>query len=170
MAAEEQSEPGTEKKSGSTKKIVIWLVVVMISIGGGFATPLLIAKLNAPVDESAQAESEVPDPNEEVEFIDFDEIVAVLGKSKFSKYLKINISLQVAQSQRVEVEKKIAARTAVLKNRIIAHVAEISSEDIEGTFGHNQLRRELHGFFNEILFDDGIERVQDVLFRELQVN
>jgi flagellar basal body-associated protein FliL len=170
MAAEEQTEPGTEKKSGSMKKIVIWLVVVTVSIGGGFATPLLIAKLNSPVDQSALSESEVPDPEDEVEFIDFDEIVAVLGKSKFSKYLKINLSLQVAKSQRLDIEKKIEARTAVIKNRIIAHVAEISSEDIEGKFGHNQLRRELHGFFNEILFDDGIERVQDVLFRELQVN
>lgn len=169
MANEEQVDSDSEKKSGGMMKMLVWFVVVVISIGGGFATPLLVANLNAPADPDAKPEVVEVDPNEEVEFIDFDEVVAVLGGSRFSKYLKINMSLQVAKSQRLEVEQLISAREAVLKNRIIAHIAEISPDDLAGRFGHNRLRREMHSYFNEILFDDGIERVQDVLFRELQV-
>ncbi len=169
MASAEQTDSEPDKKSGSMMKIVIWLVVVMLSIGGGFATPLLIAQLNKPADQNQKPETAAPDPTEEVEFIDFDEVVAVLGNSRFSRYLKMNFSLQVAQSQKLDVEQKIEKRKALLTNRIISHVAEISAEDLEGKFGHNRLRREMHGFFNEILFDDGIERIQDVLFRELQV-
>ena len=169
MASAEQTDSEPDKKSGSMMKIIIWLVVVMLSIGGGFATPVLIAQLSKPADQKQEPIAAAPDPSEEVEFIDFDEVVAVLGNSRFSRYLKMNFSLQVAQSQKFEVEEKIEKRKALLTNRIIAHVAEISAEDLEGKFGHNRLRREMHSFFNEILFDDGIERIQDVLFRELQV-
>ncbi len=169
MASEQQTDSEPEKKSGSMMKMIIWLVVIVASIGGGFATPLVVAQFTAASEKQDESKMDVPDPTEEVEFIEFDEVVAVLGNSRFSRYLKMNFSLQVAKSQRLEIEEKIKAREAVLKNRIISHVAEISAEDLEGQFGHNRLRREMHDYFNEILFDDGIERIQDVLFRELQV-
>jgi flagellar basal body-associated protein FliL len=170
MATEPPAEGEAKKPKGSMGKLIIWFVVVTASIGGGFSTPLLIASFNtADKSEGDSHEAAAVDPHEEVEFIDFDEVVAVLGKSRFSRYLRLVMSLQVAKSQRLEVEAKITAKTAVLRNRIIAHVAEITEEDLAGQHGQNQLRRQIHRFFNEILFDDGIERVQDVLFREFQV-
>ena len=165
--ADEKPDNENGKKSGSVMGMIIWLVVVVASIGAGFAAPLVVARMMKPADPKAQVEQ--PDPNEEVEFIDFDEVIAVLGDSRMSRYLKLNFSLQVAQSQKLEVEKKIEARKAVLKNRIISHIAGISEKDINGEFGQNRLRRALRDYFNEILFDDGIERIQDVLFQELQV-
>ncbi|HMP80344.1 MAG TPA: flagellar basal body-associated FliL family protein [Pirellulaceae bacterium] len=169
MADEEKVEAVAEKKSGSLGKIAVWLVVIVVSIGSGFATPLVVAKLTAPPSPPEMKSETKPTTTEDVEFIDFDEVVAVLGKSKFSRYLKLNFSLQVPKSQRAFVEKKISQRTAVLRNRIIAHLAETTEEDLAGQHGHNQLRRQIHRFFNEVLFDDGIERIQDVLFREFQV-
>lgn len=169
MASEVPTDSEPAKKSGSMMKMIIWLVVVVASIGGGFATPLVVAQFSAAADKADQPEMNKPDPTEEVEFIEFDEVVAVLGNSRFSRYLKMNFSLQVAKSQRLEIEEKIKAREVVLRNRIISHIAEISAEDLEGQFGQNRLRRQMHDYFNEILFDDGIERIQDVLFRELQV-
>lgn len=170
MATEPPTDGEPKKPKGSMGKLIIWFVVVTFSIASGFSTPLMIAKFSASDAEQKQPDESEIDPNEEVEFIDFDEVVAVLGKSKFSRYLRMVMSLQVAKSQRLKVEEKIKAKTAVLRNRIIAHVAEITEEDLAGQHGHNQLRRQFHRFFNEILFDDGIERVQDVLFREFQVN
>lgn len=168
MAAEAQEEDKSSK-SKSVGKLVLWFVVVVTSIGGGFATPLLVAQFSG--SQSREDETAKPwvESKEEAEFIDFDEVVAVLGKTKFTRFLRIAISLQVPKSQKIEIEKKIIAKSAVLRNRIIAHVAEVTEQDLEGQHGHNQLRRDIHRYFNEILFDDGIERVQDVLFRELQV-
>ncbi|HMO12952.1 MAG TPA: flagellar basal body-associated FliL family protein [Pirellulaceae bacterium] len=168
MATEPKSDAASGKKS-KIGSLVLWLVVVVMSIGGGFATPLLIAQLGSGPSKSGPATPVKFNPNEEVEFIDFPEIVAVLGKSNFSRYLKMNLSLQVPRSQKSTVEKRMLSRTAVLRNRIISHIAEITEEDLAGQHGHNQLRRQIHGFFNEILFDDGIERIQEVLFREFQV-
>ena len=169
MATEPPVEGEAKKPKGKLGKLILWFVVVTASIGGGFSTPLLVAKFSSDAKPEEMAEKQTDDPNEEVEYIEFDEVVAVIGKSKFSRYLRLVMSLQVAKSKRFEVEKKISAKTAVLRNRIIAHVAEITEEDLAGQHGHNQLRRQIHRFFNELLFDDGIERVQDVLFREFQV-
>lgn len=169
MATEPPVEGEAKKPKGKMGKLVVWFVVLTASIGGGFATPLLVAKFTSEAKVEKEVKEEKDDPNEEVEYIDFDEVVAVIGKSKFSRYLRLVMSLQVAKSKRKEVEDKIKAKTAVLRNRIIAHIAEITEEDLAGQHGHNQLRRQIHRFFNELLFDDGIERIQDVLFREFQV-
>jgi flagellar basal body-associated protein FliL len=213
MAADEKADSGAGSQKGSTSKLIMWLVVAVVAVGGGFATPMVVAKISGPADDSHAedaghakdsghakasghakkdahggghakpsghakkdshggghgAASTVSHSNEETAYIDFPELVAVLGKSKFSRYLKIDISLQVASKDQAEVEEKMTHRSAVLRNRIISHIAEITEEDLAGQHGYNQLRREIHGFFNELLFDDGIERIQDVLFREFQV-
>ena len=57
----------------------------------------------------------------------------------------------------------------VLKNWLIAHLREKKLEDVRGKLGHNTLRREIHDKFNEMLFTDGIERIQDVLFQDFKV-
>lgn len=134
-------------------------------------TPLVVAQLAKPSsansgEEEAMAE---PDPDEEVEFIPFDEVTINLDEARFSSHLLINFSLQVAKSQRAEIEAKIQAKSIVFKNWMQIHLAEKSREDLEGRFGRNRVRREMQDFFNQELFDDGIERIQDVLFEEFLV-
>jgi len=165
MAAEETQD--TKKKSGTMGGVLVWVVVLVFSVGGGFATPWLVQYLN---QASSQSAGQLDfDPNEPSEYIDFPEIVAVLGQTRLSRYLKIQMTLQIPKSQRQIIEKKVDAKTAVLRNRVIAFVADLSEEEIAGQQGQNRLRREFQAFFNQILFDDGIERVQDVFFREFQV-
>jgi flagellar basal body-associated protein FliL len=165
--AEEQTEPEPEKKSGGIMNLVIWLVVVVVAIGGGFATPMLVAKLNAPVEEVEEPEMPVPDLTEEVEYIEFDEVVAAFGGTRGGRFLKMNISLQVAKSQRMEIEAQVDARKAKIKDRIISHISEMTIEEFQGRFAQNALRRYLVRIFNETLFDDGLERIQDILFTDL---
>lgn len=165
MATEENQKP--EKQMGLMAKLLIWVVVILISTGGGFATPFLLAQF-ATSDPSDTQRLDF-DPNEPPEYIDFPEIVAVLGQSRLSRYLKIQLTLQVPKSQRAAIEKKIENRQAVLRNRVIAFVADVSEEDIAGQQGQNRLRREFQAFFNQALFEDGVERIQDIFFREFQV-
>ncbi len=54
-------------------------------------------------------------------------------------------------------------------NWLIGHLRDKQLEDVRGKFGQNMLGREIHGKFNELLFTDGIERIQDVLFRDFKV-
>ncbi len=166
MAANENAENSAKKKSGLVGKLIVWLTVLVFSIGGGWATPYLVAHLMVTPVETAKFEI---DPNEEAEYIDFPEVVAVLGGSKFNRYLKLQLTLQVPKSLRIEIDKRVALRIAVLRNQIIAHVSGIAEEELMGKQGHNRLRREIQAIFNQTLYEDGVERIQDVFFREFQV-
>lgn len=168
MSSEEQDEQPPEK-SGGMVKLLIWLVVAIVSIGGGFAAPIVIAQLDASAQDAPSRDTYVPDPEEELEYIDFDEVIVNLSEQQFSRFLKLNFSLEVPKSQRLDIEKKIEAKKAVLLDRINAHFAEVKTDDLKGKFGQNRIRRIMHDYFNEILFDDGIERITDILFRGLHV-
>ncbi len=169
MSADEQNSEQAGKSGGSLMKIVIWLVVAIISIGGGFAAPIVIAQLNQPGADNPTPEALAVDPEEESDYINFEEVIVNLSEQQFSRYLKLNFSLEVPKSQKLEIEKKINARKAVLLNRINSHFAEVKTDDLKGQFGQNRIRRVMHDYFNEILFDDGIERITDILFRGLHV-
>jgi flagellar basal body-associated protein FliL len=164
----EESEP--QESSGMMMKLLVWLVVATLAVGGGIATPFVISTFASSEDAAVEEESmPEPDPEEEVEFIDFDEVTVNLDEARFSRYLRINFSLQVAKSQRMEIEEKILAKTTIFKNWIQVQVAEKTTEDLRGKYGRNRLRREIHDYINKELFPDGIERIQDVLFREFHV-
>lgn len=163
-------ENAEEKKSSSVVKLIIWLFVAIASIGGGFATPMLIGQLTAEKEEDPNAVvQEEPEIEEESEYIDFDEVVVNLREQQFSRYLKMNFTMEVPKSKKLEIEEKLELKKAVLLNKINLHFAEITTEDLKGKFGQNRIRRSLHGFFNEVLFEDGQEYILDILFRELHV-
>ena len=149
--------------------ILVWIVVMILSIGGGAATPILIAGIGNKAEKPEVEKTAELNPDEEYEFIEFDEVTVNLDEARFSRYLRINFSLQVGVSQKAEVEKQIAAKKTICKNWLQVHVAEKTTEDLRGKFGRNRLRREIHDFFNEALFDDGLERIQDVLFSEFHI-
>ena len=169
MATEETDEFESPKSSGMMMKLLVWLVVITFAIGGGLATPFVVASLGSSDGKPDKAEMAEPDPEEEVEFIDFEEVTVNLDEARFSRYLRMNFSLQVAKSQREEIEKKVNAKTTIFKNWIQVQVAEKTTDDLRGKYGRNRLRREIHDYFNKVLFPDGIERIQDVLFREFHV-
>jgi len=166
----EESET-TEGEAESPKKggMLVWIVVMVISIVGGAATPIVIAGLSSKDSEPDKTEVVELDPEEEFEFIEFDEITVNLDEARFSRYLRINFSLQVGKSQMIEVQKQLDAKTTICKNWLQTHIAEKSTDDLRGRYGRNRLRREIHDYFNEVLFSDGIERIQDVLFSEFHV-
>lgn len=145
------------------------LVVVLCAVGSGIATPFVVAQLTAKTEDQPKEEIAEPDPEEEVDFIPFEEVTVNLDEARFSRYLRINFSLQVAKSQRAEIEEKITAKKVIFKNWIQIHLSEKGTEDLKGKFGRNRIRREMQDFFNKVLFDDGIERIQDVLFDEFHV-
>lgn len=170
MAEEEIEDGEGQPASGKKGGMIIWLAVIVLAVGGGIATPLVVAKLTPAEGDATEIEvPEEPDPEEEVEFIDFDEVTVNLDEARFSRYLRINFSLQVAKSKRMEIETMIDAKKTIMQNWLQTHVAEKSTDDLKGKFGRNRLRREMHDHFNKVLFKDGIERIQDVLFREFHV-
>lgn len=168
--AEEAQQPEDGASGGKKGGMLVMIIIILLAIGGGIMTPFVVAKIAMPAAKDGEDEKmKEPDPEEEVEFIPFEEVTVNLDVERFSRYLRMNFSLQVAKSQRAEIEAQIKAKSVIFKNWIQIHIAEKSTEDLKGTSGRNRVRRELQDFFNEVLFDDGIERIQDVLFDEFHV-
>ena len=148
--------------------MILTLVVSVCAIGAGLAMPLVVSQLAASATANEEVGLAEPDLEEEVEFIPFDEVTVNLDEARFSRFLSLTFSLQVAKSQRAEIEGMVEAKKLIFKNWIQIHLAEKNVEDLKG-FGRNQIRRELQDFFNKVLFDDGIERIQDILFDKFHV-
>ena len=170
---EEAQEEAPEKKPGLMGKLIVWGVIFVIGVGTGVATPMLIGsdKSSEPSDMDALGLElmDFPEPDEEVAFVPFDEMVVNLNDPRFSNYLTCSMSFQVAKSQELAITKLVEEKSVILKNWFIAHVRDKKPEEVRGKFGHNMLRREIHGKFNDLLFTDGIERIQDVLFNDFKV-
>lgn len=163
MAEQETDEP--QAKSGSMKNMMIWLVVVVFAISGGMATPLLVAQLTTEPSETKQeTKNAAPDPDEEVDFIALNEITVNLDEARFSRFLRMKLSLQVPKAEKAEIEELVKAKSVIFQNWIHVNMAEKSSEDLRGKHGRNRVSREMPDFLNQTLFDDGHERIRAVLF------
>ncbi len=152
-------------------KLIVWGLVFVMGAGTGVAVPLLLLPSDsnaagAAVDENRM---DIPEPDDKVGFVEFDEVVVNLNDSRYSRYLTCTFSFQVASSQQQAIEKLVEDQSVVLKNWLIAHLRDKKLEDVRGKLGQNLLRREIHDEFNEMLFTDGIERIQDVLFHDFKI-
>lgn len=155
-------------RSSSLMQILAFGLIGIIAVAAGAGAPLVVKQfMSGDTEESPTMAA--PDANEEIAFIPFDEVTVNLEEARFSRFLRINFQVQVALSQKAEIEARIEAKKAIFKNWLQIHLSEKSTEDLKGRFGRNQVRREMQDFFNEVLFDDGIERIQDVLFEEFHV-
>ena len=172
MADEKEAEE--EKKSGGMlPKIIIWGVVFVVGVGSGAVVPMMMmpsGETEAAIPEVPMApRMDIPDPDDTLAFIEFEEVVVNLNDVRYSRYVTCKFSLQIAKSQEAAIQKLVDDNEAVLTNWLIAHLRDKKLEDVRGKLGHNALRREIHDKFNEILFTDGIERIQDVLFQDFKV-
>lgn len=172
--AEPEAEEGTDKKKsgGMLSKLIIWGVVFILGVGTGVAAAMFV--LPSQEDDAANKvpmieKMEIPEPDDKPAFIEFDEVVVNLNDARYSRFVNCKFSIQIANSQKPAIELLLEDHKAVLTNWLIAHLRDKKLEDVRGKLGHNTLRREIHDKFNEVLFTDGIERVQDVLFQDFKV-
>ena len=173
MADENESGADANKKSGGMlSKLVIWGVVFVMGAGTGVAVPMFLMPSDGKQAGTTVVDAnrmDIPEPDDKLAFVEFDEVVVNLNDDRYSRYLTCTFSLQIAASQQEAIQKLVDDQNVVLKNWLIAHLRDKKLEDVRGKLGHNLLRREIHDKFNAMLFTDGIERIQDVLFQDFKV-
>ena len=172
MAEQESQEGSGDQKPAGKGGLIVTLIVAIAAIAGGISLPFAMEHLtvaSADAGDGDEQQLPEPEPEEEIDFIPFDEVTVNLNEARFSRFLRLNFSLQVAKSQKADIEKLVESKAAIFKNWMQVHLSEKSTEDLNGSFNRNRIRREMQDFFNKILFDDGIERVQEVLFDEFHV-
>lgn len=105
-------------------------------------------------------------PHDGPYFVPFGRIVANINEPLLAKYLSLEITVQTDAENEAEVKAAIELRKPILMTWLAAHIADKTPEDIRGKVGVNRLRREIQDNFNSLLFTDGRERLQDILFEE----
>ncbi len=173
--SEAESEEQKDKQSAGVlgSRVLVWGVIFVLGVGTGVSVPLFILpSQGGDVSQAGPADAgrmDIPEADDKSAFVDFDEVVVNLNDTRYSRYVTCTFSLQIANSQKEAIEKLVEEKNVVLKNWLIAHLRDKKLEDVRGKLGHNALRREIHDKFNEMLFTDGIERIQDVLFQDFKV-
>lgn len=126
------------------------------------------------------------------QFVPFGRIVVNLNEPALTKYLSLDITLLVDGKDEETVRQVVLppptepvaenkdkntasvkfstdSRLPILRTWLTSHLADKTMEDVRGKVGINRLRREIQDQFNALMFDDGRERVRDVLFEEFHV-
>ncbi len=147
--------------------LLVWAAVTIAMTGLGFAIPFLFPTLF--VASESQSAPTQEESNEPPAFVSFDETVVNLNSDRLNRYLRIVVTMQVKAGDADLVNEKLLQKKAILRSWLISHLADISMEDIRGAAGQNRLRREIQDQFNSILFEDGYDRIRDILFEEFNV-
>ena len=169
--SEDEPEISEDKKSSVGAKLGIWGVVFALGIGTGIAVSVFVlpSQSTAASNLDGIERMDIPEPDDKIAFVEFAEVVVNLNDERVSRYATSTFSLQVAASQQMAIQKLVEEKEAVLTNWLIAHMRDKKLEEVSGKLGLNTIRREIHDEFNRVLFTDGIERIQDVLFRDFKV-
>lgn len=102
-------------------------------------------------------------------FVAFGRMVVNLNDPTLTRYLSLEITLQADGPDEDDVKSGLETRKPILQTWLTSHLADKTLEDIRGKVGVNRLRREIQDNFNALLFTDGRERIQDILFEEFHV-
>lgn len=162
-AAEGGEESGAKK---SNKKMIIIIAAVgavLVLGGGGAAAYFMMHKHSDDASKSAEQASAGDQKNKAVYFSLGDLLVNLSGEGKHPNFLKVKISLELAD------EKDLPLMDA-LKPRIIdnfqVYLRELRIEDLRGSAGMYRLREELLMRVTEAAQP---VRIHDVLFQEMLV-
>lgn len=145
------------------KDVLIWCIVGLIAVAGGLAVPLFFwpnkDKPNPQDDEKLTRETTL---------VDFGEVITNLKEEKSTRFVKIKIMMEIAGPEQA-TNQLVEKNKIRLKSWLIDHLADQTVKDLEGKAGHERLRREIIEKFNEILYEDGSERVRHVYFADFMI-
>jgi flagellar basal body-associated protein FliL len=102
-------------------------------------------------------------------FLSFGQMIVNLNSDRMNRYLRMNLSLQVNDDDYDMVSEELEHRKLQLKSWLVAYLSDVGVDDVRGTAGQNRLRRDIQDHMNTILFEDGVDRIQDILFEEFTV-
>lgn len=171
MAAEGAGEVEVEvqpKKGGiSPKKLVLFIVLPLLVLGGGGAGAYFAGLLDPYLGHNAGAAASAEETHADSDsfvFYDLPELLVNLNTGgRRSSFLKISISLELRNQD-------TTARLKAVMPRIIdnfqVYLRELRIEDLSGSAGLERLREELLLRVNAAVHPDV---VNDVLFKEMLI-
>jgi len=164
MADEEETTEEAKPKN-KMMGLIMWVGVAVVAIGGGFATPFVLQKM-----ESGESDEVTKvDPNGPTALVDFGEVTVTLNEPRMDRYLRVAISLLIEKEIEAEFALALEEKTAILKSWLLGNLSQKTMADVRGAVGQNRLRREIRTHFNSVLYPDSPPLIREVLFLEFNV-
>lgn len=161
---QQQNEPETPPKRRSLLITILSFVSVgVVCAGLGFAVPFCVPRLVTGGADSQEPKTPKP------AFVIFGEKVVNLDDGRLNRYLRVSFSLRVDEDQQKEISELVEARKPILESWLLSHLSGKTMDDVRGEAGQNRVRREIQDYFNAALFDDGFDRIHDILFNEFNI-
>lgn len=167
--AEEAEELVEEETGDKRKKIVLFVVLPMLLlIGVGIGASVMLGLFSTkppPIDKENQLkEEEVAAPLVQTTFFEIPDIIVNLNTSgRKSAFLKIKISLEIADPADIDVINQMLPR---IVDNFQVYLRELRIEDLQGSAGMYRLHEELLRRVNIAVRP---AKVKDVLFKEMLV-
>ncbi len=167
MSDQENTET-TEPTTGKKSSLLMTVGVAVVAIIAGVATPFLVTTLSSSSGGDSKGKGNKAE-TDAYEFVSFDEVVVNIDEPRLTRYLRLKVSLQVYESDKLDVEKMIEKKKLILRDWLTSFLGDQGMESIRGAAGHNRLRREIKDHFNSVLAPDGNELILGILFEEFNV-
>ena len=155
----EAAHAPARKKGGK----MLLVIVAVLCIGGGAAVPM-VANVPQIFGKGKKEEKKKDAPTAVVPFGD---IVVNLSEERMQRYLRLKLAVLVDAEKEKEMTDLMTKKKALVKSKLISHLAGKTLKDVSGTVGVNRLQREVRERFDEALYPDGAEsQIREVLLEE----
>ena len=166
----EEDDADTSDDTGSKrKKLILFIVIpVLLLIGGGVGVAVMLGLFSSkppvnPDEEQVQVE-EVMDPTVQTTFFEIPDLIVNLNTSgRKSVFLKIKISLEIADPSDIDTINQLLPR---IVDNFQVYLRELRVQDLQGSAGMYRLHEELLRRVNIAVRP---AKVKDVLFKEMLV-
>ncbi len=167
LEGEDKNLEGEDGKESSSKTVLIIIgVVLLLTIGGVAAAYFtgLIDPVLAFITGGEDTEEEQAADEEKMVFFPLEEVIVNLNTGgRQSTFLKINISLELADA--VDIPRIETVMPRIMDNFQV-YLRELKIEDLKGAAGMYRLREEL---LTRVNVAAAPAKINDVLFKEMLV-
>ena len=153
------------KKGLTGKKIVLFIVLPILLLGGIGGGLMMTGMLGGGDEEAAKAETKTAKPKPiQTVFFDLPEMLVNLnGTGRRQNFLKMQVSLEHTDEAVIPELKKLSPR---IVDNFQVYLRELRVEDLRGSAGVYRLREELVARVNVAVRP---VEVKDVLFKEMLI-
>ena len=166
---EEDDADTSDDTGGKRKKLILFIVIpVLLLIGGGVGVAVMLGLFSSkppvnPDEEQVQVE-EVMAPTVQTTFFEIPDLIVNLNTSgRKSVFLKIKISLEIADPADIATINQLLPR---IVDNFQVYLRELRVQDLQGSAGMYRLHEELLRRVNIAVRP---AKVKDVLFKEMLV-
>ncbi len=166
---EEDGEEAAEEAGAKRKKLILFVVLpILLLLGGGIGVSVMLGLFSSEPppnpDEDQTKVEEVVAPTVQTTFFEIPDLIVNLNTSgRKSTFLKIKISLEIADPSDIDTINQMLPR---IVDNFQVYLRELRVEDLQGSAGMYRLHEELLRRVNIAVRP---AKVKDVLFKEMLV-